>query len=91
VSGGEAKRDAYGSEGDVQTLIRLHSPVEHLQPGLEVSRWGTLKVEHRTQMTTMPGVFAAGDIRQSSARQLVAAAGDGASAAVAAARYLRGR
>ncbi len=32
------------------------------EPGLEVSRWGTLKVEHRTQMTAMPGVFAAGDI-----------------------------
>ncbi len=32
------------------------------QPGLQVSRWGTLKVDHRTQMTTMPGVFAAGDI-----------------------------
>ncbi len=32
------------------------------QPGLEVSRWGTVKVDHRTQMTAMPGVFAAGDI-----------------------------
>ena len=32
------------------------------QPGLDVSRWGTLKVDHRTQMTTLPGVFAAGDI-----------------------------
>jgi glutamate synthase (NADPH/NADH) small chain len=31
-------------------------------PGLEVSRWGTLKVDHRTQMTSLPGVFAAGDI-----------------------------
>jgi glutamate synthase (NADPH/NADH) small chain len=31
-------------------------------PGLEVSRWGTLKVDHRTQMTALPGVFAAGDI-----------------------------
>src|SRR5207248_1980666 len=41
--------------------------------------------------TSVPGVFAAGDIRQSSARQLVAAAGDGATAAVAAAEYLRGR
>ncbi len=32
------------------------------QPGLEVSRWGTLKTDHRTAMTTLPGVFAAGDI-----------------------------
>ena len=30
--------------------------------GLEVSRWGTLAVDHRTQMTNLPGVFAAGDI-----------------------------
>jgi glutamate synthase (NADPH/NADH) small chain len=30
--------------------------------GLEVSRWGTLKVNHRTFMTSLPGVFAAGDI-----------------------------
>jgi thioredoxin reductase (NADPH) len=40
--------------------------------------------------TSLSGVFAAGDIRQGSARQLVSAAGDGASAAVFAARYLRG-
>ena len=30
--------------------------------GLEVSRWGTLSVDHRTQMTNLPGVFGAGDI-----------------------------
>lgn len=29
---------------------------------LPVTRWGTLAVNPRTQMTTMPGVFAAGDI-----------------------------
>jgi thioredoxin reductase (NADPH) len=38
--------------------------------------------------TSVPGVFAPGDIRQNSAAQLVASAGDGATAAVAAARYL---
>ena len=32
------------------------------QDGLEVSRWGTLKTDHRTTMTSLPGVFAAGDI-----------------------------
>jgi thioredoxin reductase (NADPH) len=39
----------------------------------------------------MPGLLAAGDIRQSSAAQLVAAAGDGATAAIAAQRYIEGR
>ena len=39
---------------------------------------------------SVPGVFAAGDIRQSSVAQLVSAAGDGATAAIAAQRYLRG-
>ena len=32
------------------------------EPGLRVSRWGTLQVDHRTMMTSIPGVFAAGDI-----------------------------
>ncbi|KAA9157797.1 FAD-binding protein [Amycolatopsis acidicola] len=38
--------------------------------------------------TSVPGVFAAGDIRQNSAAQLASAAGDGATAAVAVVRYL---
>lgn len=38
--------------------------------------------------TARPGLFAAGDIRQSSASQLVSAAGDGATAAIAAQRYV---
>lgn len=39
--------------------------------------------------TEVPGLLAAGDLRQHSARQLISAAGDGATAAIAAARYLR--
>ncbi len=31
-------------------------------PALEVTRWGTLKVDPRTFETSLPGVFAAGDI-----------------------------
>ena len=41
--------------------------------------------------TPQAGLFAAGDIRQQSAAQLVASAGDGATAAIAAHRYIRSR
>ena len=39
--------------------------------------------------TATPGVLAAGDVRSDSSRQLVSAAGDGATAALAAIRYVR--
>lgn len=49
---------------------------------------GHLAANHALE-TDVPGIFAAGDIRQGSARLLIAAAGDGASAAVHAAAWLR--
>jgi thioredoxin reductase (NADPH) len=39
--------------------------------------------------TPQPGIFAAGDIRQHSARQIASCVGDGVTAAIAAERYLR--
>src|SRR6185312_11660929 len=39
--------------------------------------------------TAVPGILAAGDVRGESARQLISAAGDGATAALAAIHYLR--
>jgi thioredoxin reductase (NADPH) len=41
--------------------------------------------------TSVPGLYAAGDIRQSSASQLVSSAGDGATAAISAFKYIRGK
>ena len=41
--------------------------------------------------TDVPGIYASGDIRQHSASQLVTAAGDGATAAIAAFHYIQGR
>ena len=38
--------------------------------------------------TDVPGLFAAGDIRANSARQVVTAAGDGATAAIRADHYI---
>ncbi len=32
------------------------------EPELAVTRWGTLRIDHRTMMTAIDGVFAAGDI-----------------------------
>jgi glutamate synthase (NADPH/NADH) small chain len=37
-------------------------PVMFGEPGLSVTRWGTLRVDHRNMMTSVDGVFAAGDI-----------------------------
>jgi glutamate synthase (NADPH/NADH) small chain len=37
-------------------------PTAFAEPALPVTKWGTLKVDHRTMMTALPGVFAAGDI-----------------------------
>jgi len=40
--------------------------------------------------TSVPGIFAAGDIRSNSIRQIIAAAGDGAVAAIGAEKYITG-
>ena len=37
-------------------------PTAFNEPGLAVSRWGTITVDHTTFQTALPGVFAAGDI-----------------------------
>ena len=41
--------------------------------------------------TSAPGIMAAGDIRSGSIRQVIAAAGDGAVAAISAERYISGQ
>ena len=37
-------------------------PTAFEAPELAVTRWGTMKIDHRSMMTNLPGVFAAGDI-----------------------------
>ncbi|MBB2189735.1 NAD(P)-dependent oxidoreductase [Gluconacetobacter azotocaptans] len=58
------------------------------QPDLAVSRWGTLRVDHETFMTSLPGVFAAGDIVRG-ASLVVWAIRDGRDAAAQMHRWLK--
>jgi glutamate synthase (NADPH/NADH) small chain len=64
---------------DVPTLFKA--------PELAVSRWGTIKVDHRSLMTSIDGVFAAGDIVRG-ASLVVWAIRDGRDAAQSIARYI---
>ena len=68
-----------------------------LEPNTEFVR-GILKTDNAGHIpvnlwmeTGVPGIYAAGDIRQHSASQLATAAGDGAAAAIGAFRYITGR
>lgn len=63
-------------------------PNNHLLKGLvEMDAGGHAIVDLQMQ-TAVPGLFVAGDIRTKAARQLITAAGDGATAAIAAEHYL---
>lgn len=65
-----------------------HTPNSQMFKGkLEMSELGYLKVNEKME-TSMPGVFAAGEIADPTFRQVVTSAGMGAAAAIQATRYL---
>jgi glutamate synthase (NADPH/NADH) small chain len=59
-------------------------------PELGITRWGTVKINFRTKMTNLDGVFAAGDIVRG-ASLVVWAIRDGRDAATSIEQYLRAR
>ena len=65
-------------------------PVMFDAPDLGVTRWGTIKIDYRTTMTTMDGVFAVGDIVRG-ASLVVWAIRDGRDAAESIHSYLTAR
>jgi len=55
---------------------------------LELNNDGSV-ITNETMATSSPGIFAAGDIRKNSPRQIAAAVGDGVAAAVSAFKYIQ--
>jgi thioredoxin reductase (NADPH) len=68
--------------------IGLQPNTGFLQGVLPLDAGGHVPVNQRME-TSLPGLYAAGDLRQHSARQVISAAGDGATAACFAMQYLR--
>jgi glutamate synthase (NADPH/NADH) small chain len=65
TSGRQAPEEIPGADFDLKAemvIKALGFDPEPMPEELAVSRWGTVKADFRTQMTNLPGVFAAGDI-----------------------------
>jgi thioredoxin reductase (NADPH) len=65
-------------------LIPENDAFAHLA---DLNKWGYFDSDERCETRT-PGIFAAGDCRSKTVRQLTTAAADGATAALAACRYI---
>ena len=86
TSGESSRVDLSG----VFIFVGLEPNSEYLKDLLPLDNAGHIPTDIWMR-TALDGLFAAGDIRQNSAAQLVSAAGDGATAAIAAQRYIEER
>jgi thioredoxin reductase (NADPH) len=73
--------------GAVFVFIGFHPNNQLLPPGVKVDENGYVITDARMQ-TSIPGIFAVGDVRQQLARQVTNAVGDGTTAAIAADKYI---
>jgi thioredoxin reductase (NADPH) len=69
-------------------FIGLDPNTAFLREGLELDRWGFVSTDHEFS-TSIPGVFAAGDVRAGSTKQLGAAIGEGITALLHVREYLQ--
>jgi glutamate synthase (NADPH/NADH) small chain len=95
ASGRQTPEEVEGADFDVPADLVIKAlgfdpedlPAAFAAPDLETTRRGTLKADFRTQMTSIPGVFAGGDVVRG-ASLVVWAIRDGRDAAEAIHRYL---
>ncbi len=71
-------------------FVGLEPNSDFLPAEIQRDRWGFIVTGNNLE-TTMPGVFAAGDVRAGSTKQAAAAAGEGATAALMIREYLHGQ
>jgi len=83
VTGGKSALDVAG----IFISVGLKPNTDYLKGILPLDASGHIITNDKME-TEIPGIFAAGDIRYNSARQLVTAAGDGATAAIYAEKFL---
>ena len=84
VDGTESVLDVTG----VFVAIGNDPRIELVKDQLELTEAGTIKVQGRTSKTSLPGVFAAGDVIDPTYRQAITAAGSGCVAALDVEHYL---
>jgi len=68
-------------------FVGLVSQTELFKDKVDMNEQGYI-ITDQDMKTNIPGVFAAGDVREKSLRQVVTASGDGAIAAVIAEKYI---
>ena len=98
ASGRQAPEEIPGSEYEAKADMVIKAlgfdpedlPSQFNERALTVNRWGAVKVDYRTMMTSMDGVFAAGDIVRG-ASLVVWAIKEGRDAAASIDAYLKAR
>ncbi|MDA0734450.1 MAG: FAD-dependent oxidoreductase [Chloroflexi bacterium] len=71
----------------VFVFIGLKPNTAFLNGAVELDRWGFITTD-KTLQTSVPGIFAAGDVREGSTKQIASATGEGATAALMIRQYL---
>lgn len=89
VSNVKTKKKSVLDVSGVFMAVGFKPNTGYLKDIVKLDDIGTIVTNEKME-TGVPGIFAAGDIRSNSIRQVIAAAGDGAVAAISAEKYITG-